>query len=235
LTAQDLGCGQLILTDMLRRSGQFSRAASLAASTLRSPSPTDWDDLTGDALRWELDCASAQDADAYTFADVQRAIPGWEQIALRRKARDCDLAAKLAASEVARLEQIKPLRLGGLIRPLLDDLAADVSARVEVAGHHTLRRLPLPEFVAADLSRIARAGGWPALATVCAIGLAVERVLPDMPAMDADTRRLCVSHCVGYGAIVDYIAHCFRRSQSDNWHYWPPAGPEEGPGAPDYR
>jgi hypothetical protein len=233
--AQDPRCGPLILTDLLRRSGQFSRSAALAVRTLQSPSPTHWDDSVGDALRWELLCAKAHDADAYTFADVQRAIPDWDQLALRREARDRELAAKQAAAELARLERLKPRELGGPLRLLVCDLAANDRAGVRAPAMQTLRRLPLPELVAVDLARMSSAGGWPALATVCAIGLAVQRILPDMPAMDATTHRLCVRHCTGFEAIVDYVSYCLRRSQPDSWHYWPPAGPGDGPGAPDYR
>ena len=238
----EMGSSMLVLADLLRRAGAFDRATAVAQEALRLPSDCDWDDETGDALHYQLKLSYGRNVDAFTFHAAARARPDHDARQVRRRERERERAAEQAraAAEQARATAIRVAWAvpRELTLPLREALASAGKSPPDAA---LLQRLPLPDGVAADLVRIAERGGWPATATLGALGVAVRRVLRAQGENEtptawtaADDRR-CVEACSAYPGIDDYLAHVLSRCTSAQWHWWVPQGNDGGPLAPDYR
>jgi len=223
---------ELVLVDLLRRAGEHAAAHELALALLARGAAVDWDSPGGDALRLQVQL-SAQGSDrAATMHEAEAASPDPQAARQRRAERAQRQAAEAARASAEHQAWCVPSNLGPPLAAAFERARKAGGDSVLMDGSW-LQGLPITAGIGEQLAPLGARAGWPAAATLAALGLALQRVMPGL-VLSADDRawRLAVR---GHAGIVDHLAFTFRRCRPEQWHYWPPAGPGDGPPLPDYR
>ncbi len=275
---QDWPCGhqvqsQIVLLDLWRRAGQYGRALELAQLLSRGD-PLGEDRFLQDILRLQTRAARARDAGRHCFAEAEQTAPDWAEREARRIAVSKAAEAKahtrrllIKLNEAARTApaqtlaallalyspQAKQQRSGYVSNTTASNTTAPAGLELKAISavqllQQDLKPLPITPFMGQVMRANVKAYGWPADASLAALGLVLSQRLVhvepgestpssepqnplDSPApILALWRELCVSH----GAIVAYLSHCLRDVQAQQWQYAPAQSSSEGPRPPSY-
>lgn len=224
--------GWAIHADLLRRAGDFEKAAAACRTALTGHAFEDDDALTvRDRLQHTLNLATDRDPrPAWVDEAEARAVDYPERLA-RRQARQAmltaDRKARATVDREAELARVAPLRLVELLASSPDaaPTPAEASRRGADVSVGLPESWPLPEGVRTMMVASARAYHWPKAALGLVLAAALARVLgeaasPLRPYLAANGTMLA-----RLDDEVEYMAFVLRETTPTRWAF---RAPQEG-------
>lgn len=213
--------GWAVHADLLRRAGDFARAAAACREVLKGERFDDDEALTvRDRLQHTLNLATDEDARAAYIDDAEaRAVDYPERLARREAGQLVDEAQRKARAAVARQEaqaRVAPMRL-------VERLASGADEGGPSGGLPA--DWPLPEPMRALMAANARAYGWSQDALAPVLVAALARVLGPQASRLAGYLARQAGLLARHEAEVAYMARVLRETTPEQWAFRaPPEG-----------